>query len=240
MKNPKVIIIFAATGFVLSLLTGIIFRVSFGVVILRALIFTVLFGGLGFLSNFIFHKYLLDSVDIEGVGDASSGNKTGSVVDIYIGDEPLVEDGNHLDFYVSNSADNKTETRNDPVVATAVSQEAGSNKEEVHSSEQSTAKPEANVSSVGDTDKSEDSQFKPISLGSQNQDNTVIPSSTSKDTGELPAIEDLVVGSDTDLEATDYALDMGVSPQVGNKAGGIAGDSETIAQAIRTVLAREG
>ncbi|MBU3849131.1 MAG: hypothetical protein IAA16_01030, partial [Candidatus Treponema excrementipullorum] len=115
MKNPKVIIIFAATGFVLSLLTGIIFRVSFGVVILRALIFTVLFGGLGFLSNFIFHKYLLDSVDIEGVGDASSGNKTGSVVDISIGDEPLVEDGNHLDFYVPDSADNKTETRNDPV-----------------------------------------------------------------------------------------------------------------------------
>ncbi|MDY2755492.1 MAG: hypothetical protein SOU88_03570 [Candidatus Treponema excrementipullorum] len=77
-------------------------------------------------------------------------------------------------------------------------------------------------------------------MGLQSQNNTVIPSSTSKDTGELPAIEDLVVGSDTDLEATDYALDMGVSPQVGNKAGGIAGDSETIAQAIRTVLAREG
>ena len=72
MKNPKVIIIFAATGFVLSLLTGIIFRVSFGVVILRALIFTVLFGGLVFLSNFILQNYFIAFLTNDGISVPNS------------------------------------------------------------------------------------------------------------------------------------------------------------------------
>ena len=100
MIKPKFIIISVCVGFLLSFFVGLFSGVSFGVVVLRALIFAVLFGALGFGLRIVFLRFLLDSSDMETGVDVATSSHQGSVVDISIGDEPLVEDENGPDFYV--------------------------------------------------------------------------------------------------------------------------------------------
>ncbi|MDC7126684.1 MAG: hypothetical protein PQJ46_14025 [Spirochaetales bacterium] len=50
--------VFAAAGFIISIISGIIGRVGLGVLVFRALIFSVLFSGISLLIMFLIDKYL--------------------------------------------------------------------------------------------------------------------------------------------------------------------------------------
>lgn len=100
MTKPNFIIIPVCVGFFLSFIVGLISSVTFGVILLRAFIFAVLFGILGFGIGIVFQRFLLDASDLEGGSEASANIRQGSVVDLSIGDEPLEEDENGPDFYV--------------------------------------------------------------------------------------------------------------------------------------------
>ncbi len=103
MKNIKSVAICAATGFVLSLVSGFFSRAGFGHIFLFALIFAVVFGLLGFGISIVFEKFLSvesTSSDVpenpasEGFVPASEKRPVGQNVDIVIQDEPLEPSAN--------------------------------------------------------------------------------------------------------------------------------------------------
>lgn len=110
MKGLKICTLFAAFGFLLSLITGLFSHTSFISVLLKALLFAVVFGILGFAIDIVFQKFLADgsgadfSVDNGTTGGSSSGNQgLGQVVDITIQDEELDNSTSENHFFVNEN-----------------------------------------------------------------------------------------------------------------------------------------
>lgn len=109
MRGLKISGIFAACGFFLSLIFGLFSHTSFISVLLKALIFAICFGILGFVIDFIFDKFLLDESVItsnDGNQSTSTGNDTptkGQLVDITIEDEELAQSSSDNHFVVSDN-----------------------------------------------------------------------------------------------------------------------------------------
>ncbi|MBP3417194.1 MAG: hypothetical protein J6K76_07470 [Spirochaetaceae bacterium] len=235
MIKPKFIIISVCVGFLLSFFVGLFSGVSFGVVVLRALIFAVLFGALGFGLRIVFLRFLLDSSDMETGVDVATSSHQGSVVDISIGDEPLVEDENGPDFYVRKDLPG-SDQRN--AEKSSVSATGGS-----HPSE------EGKTFSQETTQE----QFRPISLGTpveqeratgNNSNGGVVSTAPKGSDDALPDIGDLSMASASDeisssSEGMDLAIGNGMETSQGRGSIDASSDSQTIAQAIRTVLARD-
>lgn len=100
MFNPKVIAVAACVGFVLSFFSGLFSGIGFGFVLLRALGFAVVFGLIAVAGSFVFNKFLNVT---ETDTTVNTEGKTGSVVDITIGENDLPKDENDPVFYVDNS-----------------------------------------------------------------------------------------------------------------------------------------
>ena len=108
MKGIKLLVISAASGFILSFLFGLFSHTSIISILLKAILFAVVFGILGFLINLAVYKFLIDesqdSKELSGMNSDGnviySGNesKTGQMVDITIQDEELEkgESDNHF------------------------------------------------------------------------------------------------------------------------------------------------
>ncbi len=232
MIKPKSIIICVCVGFVLSFVVGLLAGVSFGVVLLRAIVFASLFGGLGFGVGLVCQHFLSEGPDLEG--DAPAVSRQGSIVDLTIGDEPLVEDENGPDFYVRSDVSYQDAGEGN-----------GSGKERAlpggpaHGEE---AKPTEGVSEPSDQER-----FKPISLGTPAQGSSPVAPAPKGDSGAddvLPEIGDIPIdslddGEDLASEGMDLAIGNGM--ETSQRRGGVdmPSDSNTIAQAIRTVLARD-
>lgn len=240
MTRPKFIIIPVCVGFVLSFIVGLVSGVSFGIVMFRALIFAILFGVLGFGVGVVFQRFLVDSSDQDAGGDMPAGYRQGSVVDLSIGDEPLEEDENGPDFYVRKEVPDSGGAR--------------------HSGE-GPLPAGGSPSSGGDGAASQvaaQEQFRPVSLGtpagagaaefvagesagparaggaSAGQADDVLP-----DIGDLsmiPAGEEEEISSSAEM---DFAIGNGMETSQGRGNAEVTSDSNTIAQAIRTVLARD-
>lgn len=236
MIKPKSIIIPVCVGFFLSFFVGLFSGVSFGTVILRALIFAILFGALGFGIRIVFQRFLLDSADMDTGVEMTSSSHQGSVVDISIGDEPLVEDENGPDFYVRKdlpSSDHARHTEKSSISATSDSRPLGESKTFSQESAQE--------------------QFKPISLGTpigqektaeNNSNGGVINTSSRGSDDALPDIGDLSMASVSEEVGSssagmDLAIGNGMETSQGRGSVDSSSDSHTIAQAIRTVLARD-
>ena len=229
MIKPKFIIISVCVGFLLSFFVGLFSGVSFGVVVLRALIFAVLFGALGFGLRIVFLRFLLDSSDME------TSSHQGSVVDISIGDEPLVEDENGPDFYVRKDL--------------PVSDQRNAEKSSVSATGGSHPSEEGKTFSQETTQE----QFRPISLGTpveqeratgNNSNGGVVSTAPKGSDDALPDIGDLSMASASDeisssSEGMDLAIGNGMETSQGRGSIDASSDSQTIAQAIRTVLARD-
>lgn len=114
MKGVKFGGVFAACGFLLSLIFGLFSHTSILSVLLKALIFGLIFGGLGFGISIVFDTFLKD----DSVGDFSSdasigeGNPSvpqmavsskGQMVDITIQDEELPESESDNHFVVGDN-----------------------------------------------------------------------------------------------------------------------------------------
>ncbi len=94
MKDWKIVVIFAAGAFFLSVTAGIIGGVSAGVILLRALAGGIIFGGFGYLLQFLLlPKFLPELLESGGdSGDTGVHEVSGSNVDIVIDDnEPAVD-----------------------------------------------------------------------------------------------------------------------------------------------------
>jgi hypothetical protein len=101
MINLKFVGILAAFGFLLSFVLGLLGDVTFGYVILRAVISALVSGGTAALVSFVFRKFLS-----ENAAEASavrSSPSTGNIVDIRVDEEPLPDTDNSPDFFVSQA-----------------------------------------------------------------------------------------------------------------------------------------
>lgn len=101
MINLKFVGILAAFGFLLSFVLGLLGDVTFGFVILRAVISALVSGGTAALVSFVFRKFLS-----ENAAEASavrSSPSTGNIVDIRVDEEPLPDTDNSPDFFVSQA-----------------------------------------------------------------------------------------------------------------------------------------
>ena len=107
MKNLKPVASAAVLGFFLSCVAGFFSGAGISVIFLRALLFSLIFGGLGLGIGYVAEKFL----DISG-GEGSSfvsekmpsaPAKTANAVDITIADEALPEDETAPSFAVTNT-----------------------------------------------------------------------------------------------------------------------------------------
>ena len=233
MTKPNYIIIPVCIGFVLSFVIGLLSSVSFGVVLLRALFFAILFGVLGFGIGIVFQRFLLESSDLDGGSDVPGGARQGSVVDLSIGDEPLEEDENGPDFYVRKDISSSGHVQHS----------------EKNSVDHSQGTELAKTGNVTGGDASQD-QFKPITLGastagvSQEGSGTLPGVAVNREEDILPEIGDLSMISSPEVEVSpsagmDIPIANGMETSQGRSNAGTSSDSHTIAQAIRTVLARD-
>lgn len=225
--NPKGITIAALIGFVLSFFIGLISDVSFGIMLLRAVIFAAIFGGLAAGIFLLFDKYLSgNNSTVDVPAESVSSNHTGSVVDITIDDEPLPDDGDGPDFNISNTSN----TGN----ISPISDSSGS-VEDVTASEES-VKEDTQVASSGEP------AFTPVKLGQTAE--KVQQDIPEESLDVLPDISDIPVNLSADqnsvLEDTDFALGGTGDDSVSSaKSTGNAMDAETIAKAIKTVLSKD-
>ena len=100
MFNLKLTIYGAIFGLIISIFFGIVGGIQFGVMMVRALISSLLCGGILALSSFLFKRFLSDSS-----GDFSNLENnvpvTGGMVDITIDEDVLPDSDNAPDFYVT-------------------------------------------------------------------------------------------------------------------------------------------
>ena len=111
MRSAKFIGLFAACGFILSFVAGLFSHSSILSVLLKALIFAVIFGALGSGITVVFSKFLSDGYSGEVQGEYSaeaatspvSSSALGHNVDITIQDEELKPSESENHFVVGDS-----------------------------------------------------------------------------------------------------------------------------------------
>lgn len=228
MINPKYIIISVVFGFFLSFFVGLIAGVSFGIVLLRALLFAVVFGIVIYAALWIFQNFLsLGTDNSESSVESSNIPKTGTKIDISIGDESLPDDGSGPDFYVkdvSSSSSTEKVYKNEPVLSFS-SEENAVEKQDIKSEPVN--------------------EFKPVTLGTPINSDGLDVSNENMDV--LPdiggfSVDAISANHGNVLENTDFALE-GTSVEMNNtstrqSSSGVM-DTETIAKAIKTVLSKD-
>jgi hypothetical protein len=122
MRGAKYIGLFARCGFILSFVSGLFSHSSILSVLLKALIFAVIFGLLGLGISFIYSKFLSDGTDGDYQSDYSAGSSSvpaggsalGNNVDITIQDEELApsESDNHFVVGDNHQMLNDSDVRN--------------------------------------------------------------------------------------------------------------------------------
>lgn len=122
MRSAKYVGLFVACGFILSFVSGLFSHSSILSILLKALIFALVFGVLGFGISFIYSKFLSDGSngDFQGeyTADSSSGisqqSALGQNVDITIQDEELKpsESENHFVVGENHQMLNESDVRN--------------------------------------------------------------------------------------------------------------------------------
>jgi hypothetical protein len=89
----RTVAIFAAAGLVLSLLVGLLARNPFGVMVLRALLFAILFSGVGAGMQYVVRRFLPEIAGSEAAGPEGGGDAAvkpeGSTIDIVLPEEPV-------------------------------------------------------------------------------------------------------------------------------------------------------
>ena len=110
MRSAKYIGLFAACGFILSFVAGLFSHSSILSVLLKALIFTVVFGLLGAGISFIYSKFLSEGSGGEFQGEYSADSSSapvssalGNNVDITIQDEELKPSESENHFVVGDN-----------------------------------------------------------------------------------------------------------------------------------------
>lgn len=103
MKNAKFNIACASFGFLLSLVVGIITRASFGVLLLRAFIFALVFAAISFGLQIVFKTVLSTEEQSDSLSQPEDGGKPGSVVNITLQEEELPVENDAQRFFVGEN-----------------------------------------------------------------------------------------------------------------------------------------
>ncbi len=264
MINLKFIGILAVFGFLLSFVLGLLGDVSFGFVILRAVISALVSGGTAALVSFVFRKFL--SENAAETQTVRSSATTGNLVDIRIDEEPLPDTENSPDFFVSqaystasnrfpygqpNKVTAETETAAAPKASAAAEQPVPKGVPETPKTESPVIKAGAVADKGSSEPKVEAFVPKPLVSKESPKPEKAEPAVSGKPSvveeldslSELPDIESMVsdsIGAGPDvIEDSSFASEGLVS---GISASDLTSgnDSTVIADAIRTLLKREG
>ena len=270
MINLKFVGILAVFGFLLSFVLGLIGDVSFGNVILRAVISALVSGGTAALVSFVFRKFLSENAaETQTVKPSAT---TGNLVDIRIDEEPLPDTENSPDFYVSqaySSASNRfpygqqmkpmAEVADTapadaaPVRAGATQVPVSSSAAPVNSSPVISAgaaekgKPEPKIETFVPKPLVQKEPPKPertepaVSKHTASDKPSVVEELDSL--SELPDIESMVadsIGSEPEVIEDSAFASEGLSSGISTSDISSGNDTTVIADAIRTLLKREG
>ena len=265
MINPKNICISASIGFCLSFVIGLFSDVHFSTVLLRALLFALVFAALCVGISILYQNFLSsDNGSFISDTDSSAKSAVGGVVNIVVDDSNLPDEemspkftvlNNHSDLNGKANLSSQPQVHSVPVSSPPV--------DSIQVSSQASSSEEAPAS---------DFSFKPVSLGqagavstSESKSSPVSISEPSVSSGnmagsapvaaanekiesldELPDISDMPVGSSEDLASNlDSSSEEIISDSEfasGNaavKEQPISGDTSVMAKAIQTLLAKD-
>lgn len=221
MFNPKVLIITAAVGFVLSFLAGLFSGISFGYILLRALISAIILVLVAIGISYISKTFLDVSVTLPVSGETT----TGTTVDITVADEALPEESGAPEFYVA-----------DP---------EGIEKNDAQNSEQG-FKP-AGLASVVQFSGGNTASVIDRSAGNVPVQQTVVQDSVQQSSDaafdELPDMNSFISGSDDTIDATAETVtipdSVKESKRIQKEQSADMKDSQVLAQALRTMISRD-
>lgn len=248
MQNPKIIGIFAGIGFVLSLLIGLFSGVKASQLFLRAFMSAVFSGLLTWGISILLLK-VFENVDglEEQQDDEAQKEVLGNYVNISLGDDSLEEEDNAPHFFV-----NAKQMQSAPSVETAsrvkTDQQDGDTftkaelQKEGKGVQENKSLSEENSRFVSEAVEEKNS-FQPRSLveeaihASKEEDTTEEAKSIAEELDDLPAIS--VISREMGANVEDvHELGAGTM-QVERVDGAPQEDTSTIAQAIRTALAKD-
>ena len=255
MINPKNICASACIGFFLSFLIGLFSDVHFSVVVLRALLFALVFAALCVGITVLYQKFL--SADNGGfISDpepSSLKNTNGGIVNIVVDDSNLPDEEMSPKFTVlnnHNSLDNelkKTEIKSEPAVESVpVSSPlsgAGAGPEENPSFQPvSLAEPEPKANPAPSVPASNLAESASSNSDSSNQAASDVQ---DQPLDELPDISNMVETSSDVSSNLDSPTDEIVSDSEFATGGAkmkeqpVSGDTAVMAKAIQTLLAKD-
>jgi hypothetical protein len=247
MINPKVLGISAFVGFFMSFLIGLFAGIPFLNLLLRAVFCAVLFAALAAVVYFLFQKFLAETgsepvAAAENRSEPVKTQKTGGVVDITVEDESLPENSDGPQFYVAN---NRPSFSSDIHPSSPAAAPVAGEKTEV------THKMVPAESASGESARA----FVPLDFSAAQKvtaDTEPVVEKTeepvemeSEDLDELPDIADLSPSSgisDGIVRDSEFASSSGSGQKGRDLTGGGDGsgsDSTVMAQAIRTLLAKD-
>lgn len=267
MVDPKKLSSFAAVGFVLSFLFGLFSGVGFLHILLRAVIFAVVFAALSILISFLEEKFLSLPQDLSiSEGDAPARPVSGGSVNITIDDDSLPDDDQGPQFTVSENRPSlgseqlRSDVQRAPVQAPRPSQTKSEDLESARpmpseapsapSAEESVS--ESSVSSAMQSSASQDTpSFQPVNLAQSTQ--SPAPQNESeggqlKELSDLPDIGSVSADSPVPAASSEVISDSEfasegapVSPAKSFADGSsiTTQNASVMAQAIRTILAKE-
>lgn len=257
MINLKLTVISAVLGLIFSLLVGMISHVSFGFMMLRAVISAVLTGGIAAAASFVFRKFLADDAITMTVSQNSSS--TGNMVDITlkVDEEVLPDAENAPQFFISPEA-MRVQKPVDVYKAAA---------------KKSTVSPDPVFQETASVPENGNGGFVPQPLVSENTpqysvvpdtaalNDVTVPEETNRtgnegmvDSGSLEALDELpdlsnVVADENDTSSdvisdSDFATadnpSANYSAGSGNQKVDVGNDASLMASTIRTLLKSEG
>ena len=256
MFNLKLTIFGAIFGLIISIFFGIMGGgIQFGVMMLRAFISSLLCGGILALASFIYRKFLLDSV-----GDLSSSENvtptTGGMVDIRIDDDVLPDSDSAPEFYVTrkygasqfdNSDYSSVDTSEDKQsVKESIEPQEKQKDNTLNSFSQKAADTSIGASAVSENQKSnnETQEFVPVTLAKEkfNSSNVSEPS-ISESLDNLPEFGSIIpdVNPQESEVIEDSAFAKGEDSPLSFSSDSMVGaDTNLMAEAIKTLLKREG
>ena len=257
MFNLKLTIYGAIFGLIISIFFGIVGGIQFGVIMLRAIISSLLCGGILALASFLFKRFLSDSTsDLSNLDNSTP--TTGGLVDIRI-DEDVLPDSDHApDFYVSRKYgetqpeeirkfDSGVSTRVENTTKNDVIPTETHTEKSAETSFVEPVKPASVDSSNLDTSnsKSESQEFIPTSLAKEKykSSNTDSGESLSDSLDSLPEFGSIVPDARPQESEVieDSAFARGESSSVELVPDAVVGaDTNLMAEAIKTLLRREG
>ncbi len=236
MFNSKVIVAAAVVGFLLSFFTGLFSGVGFAFVLLRAIIFAVVLALLASGIMIVFERFL-DIGSAETTSYPTEVN-VGSMVDVTVGVDDLPEEDSAPGFYVDTNLTSKSSKENvavsdsSTVSAIATNSVSSSTNETLVSGVEDVNKQKVNESKSSHSPVEESGFVKSDIQSMTSSSNYNYDKGSSDDElDDLPNFNSVV--KDVTTENSSYkdsssTIDMGVQ------------DAEVMAQAIRTILSKDG